>query len=79
MQPVTLSKQDAACVCRCALTLLLVPAFLPLAANVTSTEPLLTSVANNHVLLGTATQLMDTPKPHAAMFCCKHDYMCPMP
>lgn len=47
------------------LTLLLVPAFLPLPAKVTSTEPPMICAATDHVLLGAAAQLMDTPDPHA--------------
>ena len=43
------------------LTLLLVPAFLPLAAKVTSTDPPLLSPADGHVLLATPVQLMETP------------------
>lgn len=42
------------------LTLLLVPAFLPLAARVTSADPLLPP-ANGHALLATPVQLMETP------------------
>jgi len=43
------------------LTVLLVPAFLPLAAKVTSAVPLLFFSATPQAELGKPTQLMDTP------------------
>lgn len=52
------------------LTFLLVPAFLPLAAKVTSAEPAVRlSSAGGQLLLCAATQLMETPATSQYLVC----------